>query len=157
MEFSCVDTIIVDTIIKVIPTVSTLFVLIVGWFVGNYFSANRAQVNKRRDLRTKFLIEAYRILTNKISQRGPSALIENKIEFENLISDIQLFGTVEQVKLAKKLANDVEKLANDVENHPDADLDPLIKNLRKSLRKELSLEPVDGNVQWLRIEKSDKK
>ena len=160
MEFSYMDIIIkvistvagwivfefsyVDTIIKAITTVPTWIILIVGWFVGNYFSTKRAEVNKRRDLSTKFLIDAYRTLTIKISGRKPST--ERNSEFENLIADIQLFGSEEQVNLVKELVNTVA-------TGSDADLDPLINSLRKSLRKELSLDPVVGNVEWLRDQK----
>ena len=60
-----------------------------------------------------------------------------------------MFGSEEQVNLVKELASTVV-------TGSDAELDPLINSLRKSLRKELSLEPVVVNVQWLR-KKSDKK
>ena len=137
-----------DTIITDISNVFGAIILIVGWFVGNYFTAKNAVINKRRDLSTKFLIDAYRTLTIKLSNRKSSTYFN--IELESLIADIQLFGSVEQVKLAKKLANTVA-------TGSDAELNPLINSLRKSLRKELSLEPVAGNVQSLRIKKSDKK
>ena len=102
MEFSYMDIIItvistvagwivfefsyVDTIIKAITPVPTWIILIVGWFVVNYFSTKRAEVNKRRDLSTKFLIEAYRTLTIKVSHRKGE---ERFSELEKLIADIQ--------------------------------------------------------------------
>ena len=61
-----------------------------------------------------------------------------------------MFGSVEQVKLAKKF---VDKMSEGLV----ADLDPLINSLRKSLRKELSLEPVDGNVTWVRSGRTEEK
>ena len=138
MEFSYMD-----IIITVISTVATWIILIVGWFVGNYFSTKRAEVNKRRDLSTKFLIDAYRTLTIKVSHRKGE---ERFSELEKLIADIQLFGSEEQVNLVKELVNTVA-------TGSDADLDQLINSLRKSLRKELSLDPVVGNVEWLRDQK----
>ena len=61
-----------------------------------------------------------------------------------------MFGSVEQVDLVKKFVSTVV-------TGSDAELDPLINSLIKSLRKELSLEPVDGNVTWVRSGRAEEK
>jgi len=44
-----------------------------------------------------------------------------------------------------------KSLADDVASGKGFDLDPLIKNLRDDLRKELDLKKVMGSVRWLRF------
>ncbi len=69
---------------------------------------------------------------------------------EKIVSEIQLFGSNEQVELAKKLANDVA-------NGEQFALDPLINSLRTELRQQLELKRIEGNVTWLRwSEKKEK-
>ena len=58
--------------------------------------------------------------------------------------DLQLFGTPEQVRLARKFATDLGTTQ-------EADRDALLNELRDSLRKEIGRKPVTGNVQWLKI------
>ena len=109
----------------------------------HYFSSEREIETKRRDLVTQHLIEAYKILANKVSHRKPSEDRNNNLE--KIISQIQLFGSKKQVSLAKKLAVDAS-------SRNDFDLDPLLNDLRNDLRKELNLEKIEGNVQWLRLD-----
>lgn len=120
----------------------TIFMTVTGWVVGHHFTSKNAANNKRRDLSTKFLIEAYRTLTTEVAHREQST--ERTAKIENLVSDIQLFGSVEQVELAKALADEVAAGS-------DFELDPLINSLRQSLRKELGLKPITRNVRWLRF------
>ncbi|MEJ7666983.1 MAG: hypothetical protein WKG07_49520 [Hymenobacter sp.] len=62
---------------------------------------------------------------------------------KNVVAEIQLFGSVEQVELAKELADSMAQGG-------DFTIDALINSLRKDLRKQLKLEDVAGNVKWLR-------
>ena len=98
--------------------------------------------NKRREIRLQYLIDAYRILTNEVSQRDQNP--ERREKLENLLSDIQLFGSLSQVELSKQLANEVASGAG-------FELSPLIISLRDDLRKELNLSEVSGKVKWLRF------
>jgi len=95
-------------------------------------------------LKVEHLISAYRILTNEISHR--QLTLERELLLENILTDIQLFGSKKQIILAKDLIDEVG-LGNEFQ------LDPLINSLRNSLRKELDLSFVDGNVRWLRFKK----
>ena len=125
--------------------VITIALAVVGWLIGHYFTTRRDIENKRRDLVIRHLIEAYRILTNEISQRDQTG--ERDLKLEILLSDIQLFGTPEQVELAKQLADDI--VAGGL-----FELDDLTNSLRDELRKQLKLASINGNVKWLRINAS---
>lgn len=125
--------------VKIIITI-TLAVL--GWLIAHYFTAKRDSANKRREIRLQYLINAYQIITNEISHRERSP--ERNEKLENLLSDIQLFGSDHQVELAKQLATDVAAGIG-------FELDPLIVSLRNDLREELNLSEINGNVKWLRF------
>jgi hypothetical protein len=104
----------------------TVVLAVIGWLIAHYFTSKRDVTTKRREISINHLVKAYRVLTNEISHRKPN---ENSIlVLENILSDIQLFGSLEQVELAKKLADDVD--AGD-----SFELDPLINSLRNELRK----------------------
>jgi hypothetical protein len=122
----------------------TICLSVLGLVCSHYFTSKRTTNNKRRDLTTDFLIEAFRILTTKIAHRKETE--DRAQEIENLVSDIQLFGSNEQVEMAKKLADEVAQGGA-------FDLDPIINSLRDSLRSELGLKAVNGNVRWLRFKK----
>ncbi|WP_430815188.1 hypothetical protein [Carboxylicivirga sp. RSCT41] len=123
-----------------------VLVAITGWLIGNYFSNRRAQKQKKRDLTLNHVIDAYRTLVNEIAHRGETP--ERNRKLEALVTDIQLFGSLEQAKLARKLADDVAAGGT-------FQLDPLINSLRNDLRKELKLKPIDGNVRWLRMQSNE--
>lgn len=117
----------------------TALIVILGWWVVHYFSSKRDRANKKRELVTKHLINAYLILTTEISQRKQFEIRK----LEDIVSEIQLFGSVEQVRLVKELVDCLtQKKA--------IDLDPLINSLRNDLRDELELERIEGTVLWLR-------
>lgn len=125
--------------IKILATIS---LAVIGWIVGYYFTTRKDINQKRRDISIEHLINAYRVLTNDISHRNQSR--ENNTKLENILSDIQLFGTEEQIEMAKKLADTVAKGG-------EFQLDPLINSLRNNLRKMIGLKKVTGNVRWLRF------
>lgn len=120
----------------------TIALAVFGWVIGNYFTSKRVLAIKRREIVTEHLINSYRILTNEIAHREQT--LESTEKLENLLSDIQLFGSLEQVNLAKKLACEVAA-------NKQFELDPLINKLRDNLRDELNLKKINGNVKWLRF------
>jgi hypothetical protein len=124
--------------------IATVVVAVLGWLVAHYFTAKRDVASKRRELRLKYLIDAYQVLTNEISHRQPNN--ERTQLLENLLSDIQLYGSLQQVELAKTLADDAS-------TGGDFELDPLINCLRDDLRDELNLCKIPDNVKWLRLNK----
>lgn len=128
--------------IDYLKIVATVILAVVGWVIGHYFTDRRAISSKRREIVSEHLINAYRVLTNEIAHREQTS---ERIKYlENILSDIQLFGSLEQVNLTKSLAD--ELAAKKV-----FELDPLINSLRNDLRAELNLRSVAGNVKWLRF------
>jgi len=121
-----------------------VIIAIFGWLIVHFFTNRSNKLQTRRDLKVEHLISAYRILTNEISHR--QLTLERELLLENILTDIQLFGSKKQIILAKDLIDEVG-LGNEFQ------LDPLINSLRNSLRKELDLSFVDGNVRWLRFKK----
>lgn len=120
----------------------TIILAVLGWVIGNYFTSKRTIAIQRREIVAEHLINSYRILTNEIAHREQTP--ESIKKLEDLLSDIQLFGSLEQVSLARELADEVA-------TNKQFKLDPLINNLRDNLRNELNLKNVNGNVQWLRF------
>lgn len=117
-------------------------IVVIGWFISHYFSQKRDAKNKRKEIVLDFLIRSYRILSNDISNREINT-IDSKYKFECLISDLQLFGSYNQVELAIKIAIEMRTNGN-------SNLDELINDLRDSLREELNLNKVKGNVEYIR-------
>ena len=130
--------------LEFIKIVATIFLAVIGWIVAHFFTSKRDISNKRREISIEHLVNAYRVLTNDVSHRKLND--DRKVALENLLSDIQLFGSVEQVAMAKSLADMVAAGGS-------FELDPLINSLRNDLRAQLKLEKVQGNVRWLRFEK----
>ena len=128
--------------ISLIKIIATISIAVLGWIIGHYFTNRRNRIQKRRDLTIEHLIKAYRILTTEIAHRQETK--EGAKKLENILSDIQLFGSLVQVELAKNLI-EVVVSGNEFE------LDPLINSLRNDLRKQLGLKKVEGNVKWLRF------
>ena len=128
--------------IKYLQVIVTVFIAVFGWVIGHWFNSRRDQVAKKRDVSTEHLITAYRILTNEVSHRELNP--ERQQKLENILSDIQLFGSLYQVNSARSLAEEVARGG-------EFQLDPLINSLRDDLRVQLGLTKVTGNIKWLRM------
>jgi|GEM_PF-6332866 len=64
--------------------------------------------------------------------------------WEKAAMEIQLLGDAEQVRLTQEWIVEFT-------DKQTAPLNPLLESLRRSLRKELGLEPVSDRVQFLRV------
>jgi len=126
----------------------TVLLAILGWIFAGWINSRRDTNTKRRDLVVQHLIDAYKILTQEIGRRESS--IESITKFENLLSEIQLFGSKKQVELARKISNQTAQ-------EGVSEIDPLVEEMRNSLRHELGLEAVEGNTIWLRFKDDFKK
>jgi len=131
---------------EVVGIIISSLIIIIGWRVNNHMSAKRAISDDKRKIITSHLIDAYRVLVNDVSHRAETK--ERNLKLESVIGAIQLFGNKKQILLTKQLADEVA--AGDA-----FQLDPLINSLRDSLRESLDLEPVQGNVRWLRFFNTD--
>jgi hypothetical protein len=118
----------------------TIIIAVIGWIiavfglvVAHWFTSRRDFANKKREIRTNYLAEAYRKL-----ERGamPPSKKYDRGDFESAIADIQLFGNPKQVKIAHQFA---EKAAKG----NGTNLQSLLEDLRADLRKELKIS-VEG-------------
>lgn len=115
----------------IVPAVATLIgaaVVVFGWHKSHQLTSERDQRNKRRDLRLTMMLDAYRALANSAHRPlvGDAAL-----EVERALESIQLLGTPKQIDLAQRLVRDFAE-------HQGVDWQPLLVELRTSLR-EISL------------------
>jgi len=119
---------------------------LVGAYFGYLWARKKERDAKRRDLKINYLIEAYRHLEG-CSIRKPSEDIDRKME--SCIADIQLFGTLKQIKEAQKIGQQLSE-TNECNPHD------LLVELRKDLRKELGLD-YSGSIKHLRFESRQRK
>ena len=127
--------------------ITSVILALFGWWVVHRLNAQRDVLNKRRDLRVGYLLEAYRKLEGA-SNRHPSE--ERYSDIESAIADIQLLGTPKQVKLARDFTNNFA-------HEGKAFLDELLQEIRNDLRQELRLEPDNSRIQYLRISQQKSK
>lgn len=123
-----------------IPVIIAFF----GWYVVNQQNIERDRQNKLRDIKTQYLIDAYRNLSDA-SMRAPEPKSIYYHKIESAISDIQLFGTLEQIAQANRMAQEYSTTSQ-------ISLDPILNDLRSQLRSELGLPQLHENVRWLRME-----
>jgi hypothetical protein len=121
----------------VIPALVALAVVA----LSHFFAVRRETASRRREQRVGYLVAAYRGLAKA---NNHPRLWQVADDLEQAVSDIQLFGTPEQIRLAQRFGDELGK-------KQAADMDDLLFELRNSLRKELGQEAVTGRVLWLRI------
>jgi hypothetical protein len=128
----------------------TIFITLILTSAGWYVAVRRDRLSKKRDLRTQYLIEAYRRLESAGNRSGPSPELEESLE--SAVADIQLFGSPEQLALSKQFALEFAASGR-------SSLDALLESLRTDLRRELELGTAPERITYLRIthEKASKK
>lgn len=126
-----------------VPLLVTTVTAAISWIVAHRFTSARDLANKRRELRTKYLLDAYRLITNAL---GRPATQENLASIEIAISDLQLLGNQDQVARAAEYAKMIG--GKDLQ---DIDVGELIVELRNSLRDDLGLLPVTTTLQIVRL------
>lgn len=102
--------------------VVSILLAAVGWYVVNKQNAERDRRNKLRDITTQYLIDAYRNLSDA-SMRPPQRDSIYFRKIESAISDIQLFGSQDQINLAYAMMEEYSKTRV-------INLDPILNNLR---------------------------
>jgi hypothetical protein len=121
--------------------VGTFGVAIVGGWLGHHLASRRDLANERRKLTVGYLLQAYRLLESASNQKDPD---KSWPQIESAVADIQVLGSGEQVEMARAFALGMQATGT-------AALDPLIHDLRRSLRAELSLAPVTSNIIYMRF------
>jgi hypothetical protein len=127
-------------------TVGALIVAI-GWVVSHYLNKSRDIAAEKRKTRIAFLIEAYR----RLEYSGNRPLLRDSrhvSDIESALADIQLLGTPTQVDQARNIGLQFSK-------NGTVKFDPLLHDLRNTLRQELDLEAVDNTLAFFRIEFKD--
>jgi hypothetical protein len=117
-------------------------IAVAGWFLGHWLNAKRELNSKRREIRLKGLETAYCRLAMASNRDWTD---EHKLEFEKFVAEIQLYGTPRQIQPM------IEIVQAFIRREPSITFDPLLKDLRDSLRQELRMEPVEVSVWWYRF------
>ena len=110
----------------------------IGWVVAHRLTLRREVKSKQRETIVKFLIEAYQKLVSlaydsKYGKKGNDEYLQRVGELQLVMLNIQLFGSDEQIILAKSILDGLT-------NKNPIDFLPLLNKLRDDLRKELHLK-----------------
>jgi hypothetical protein len=92
-----------------IPLLITSALTIFGWWYANYLNSSRDIKNKKLEIKTEYLINAYRTIAMNSGRNPveinnfemPEEYKERIFKFEQAVADIQLFGTLPQIELLK--------------------------------------------------------
>lgn len=114
-------------------------VAVVGWLIAHRLHVARDRANKRRDLITAYLLEAYRRMEAASNREEKSE--DQAVAFESAIADIQLLGT----------AGEVEAISNWLNSHRENSIDQVLKHLRDNLRRELGLAQLHSSPRFFRF------
>ena len=128
----------------VVPTITTIILACVGWYVVHRQNLRREITAEKRKLRVSYLLEVYRKLEGASNRRNTNSM-QHMLDIESAIADIQLLGTKHQVELAVEFT----KVFVDKKS---ASLDDLLQDLRDSLRAELELENIRHKLTFLRYD-----
>jgi hypothetical protein len=121
-------------------------VVMIGWFITNKFSIERENSNRRAEMRTAYIVDAYERLA--LAANRPEITPEFSRMLELAVSKIQLLGDNTEISAVNHFLDTWGTPQPD--GRPRGELDPLLFSLRASLRSELSLPKVDGPVRWIR-------
>jgi hypothetical protein len=133
--------ILITALVSIFAAIIGASVVVVGWNVTHRNEMNLERAAKRRELQVEYLIDAFRRL-EYVSNRPITS--ETAPDFEKAIAEIQLFGSAKQVELAQQFSDGMAR-------NKTHSLDPLLADLRRSLREELDLEYVPNNIKYLRF------
>lgn len=94
----------------------------------HYFHEKRDKKREIRELKVRYLLEAYRRLESASNRTNRTP--EQTQMFEDAIADIQLFGTKQQIEILNRFMLDQVKNQN-------GSIKPVLVQLRNDLRTEL--------------------
>ena len=115
--------------------VLAVILLAIRLLVMQRMQTQRQRENRQETERLKSLVAAYRAMAGSFSPAEPG----DRDQLEGGLSDIILFGSVRQVELASACAVALSR------GEP-VDFQPLIDDLRTSLRKQLGLDPIPASL-----------
>ena len=128
-----------------IPTV----VIVAGWFFVHWLNARRDLASLKREARLMALEAAYMRIATSHSRELTD---KSKDDLEIFVAEVQLYGTPRQIELMSEIVEGFKKPNYRIS------YDAILRDLRDTIRLELNLEPVSGEVWWLRLNRgsSDK-
>jgi uncharacterized membrane protein YgcG len=115
--------------------VIAIVLLAIRVFVMQRVQTRRQRENRQETERLKSLVAAYRSLAGSFTP----AAGEQRLQMEEALSDIVLFGTLEQVDLAAECANALAR-------GEAVDYQPLVLALRSELRVQLGLDALPDDL-----------
>ncbi len=138
-----------------------------GWYAVNRLNKSRDIENKKREIKIEYLIKAYRSIQacsgypimdlTQVTEKD----IKRTEDLEKAMTDIQLFGSIYQVREAREVCKKAEQTMIDSGSRRfEWEANELLLDIRKELRKELLLEeinPVEDKqegirkIRWSRI------
>jgi len=126
-----------DQVVRLAPILGPLIaaaIAVLGWYMAYRFNTARDRINKRHDMITEYLLEAYRRLEMAANREDKTE--EQAIAFESAIADIQLLGS------SAHISTTVQYLKAHAANG-GATIDQVLCLLRNDLRKELGLSLIE--------------
>ncbi|MGL5661467.1 MAG: hypothetical protein ACRDCX_09670 [Aeromonas sp.] len=124
-----------ESTLKIFIGLFSVLVIVIGWFVVHNLSVKRDRQNKKEDIRTEYLISAYRQLSDASNRESSEPEAKG---LEKAIHDIQLFGSLSQVQ-------ELEMFLTKFNSNGESSLNELLILLRDELRKDLNLEPLPNS------------
>ena len=118
-----------------VSVVVAVALLLMRVFVMHRVQQQRQRENRQETERLKSLVAAYRSLAGSFTP----AAEEHRMQIEETLSDIVLFGSIRQVELAADCARALTR------GEP-VSYQALIEDLRSELRTQLGLEPIPASL-----------
>jgi len=140
------------------PLLVTTLTALLGWYVAHYFASRRDAAVKQKDLRSKHLLDSFRRLSRVwctleqarnegVPEITPDLEQELISDLVSTIRDIQLLGSITQLK---KVANFLHELPEGKADFPEF-LSALLKDLRSDLREGLGMPQGRTDIPWFYI------
>ena len=131
---------------KEILTLSiTILLAVASWTVVHLLSRRREIEQKKRELRVKYLRDAYLKLAN-VADRGN--LQQNIEDIQDAFNDIQLFGEEAQIGL-------IGQFIEEAKSGGSPSINELFKELRNEIRQHIGLKSIDAYRWSIRIDGED--
>jgi hypothetical protein len=125
-----------------IPALSSIFGAIFGVIVTHRFASRRDRDQKRREFALKYLIEAWQNIEEgsreDVDIRRKSQLLEKAIV------DIQLFGSPNQIQMAKRWTDEMVSKST-------SPTTPLLQDFQHEIRRELGLKRSPVSLFFFRL------
>jgi uncharacterized membrane protein YgcG len=123
-----------------VPLFIALVLLLMRVFIMGRAQEKRQRANRQQTERLKSLVSAYRVLAGSFQPIQAEAETLDEVDrsaMEAALSDILLFGSADQVAMAAVCAEAI------IDGRAPP-LEPLVTDLRRDLRMQLGLAPIDA-------------